>query len=206
MANTNAPFGLLPLGLNNSPATPSFGLIERIIDADNTNVITRGDPCLRLTTGYIDRITTGNDSTAVVSDYAGVFWGCEYMSVAQQRKVVSTFWPGADAASDVKALLVPLAGATPGLFMIQSSGTAIGFDDIGANAYMTYAAPTSQGVVRRSGVVLDQASLNTTPGFPLRIEGLWSSYAPAGSPGTDDTTDYNIAVVSFNNAQLTGVA
>lgn len=206
MANADAPFGLMPLGLHNTPSTPSFGLIRRLIKSDNTNVIARGDPCLSLSTGYVDRITTANDSTAVASDYVGVFWGCEYISVAQQRKVVSAYWPGSDAAEDVKVLLVPLMGSTPGLFMIQSSGTAITFANIGENAYMTYAAPVSQGVFRRSSVVLDQASLNTTATFPLRIEGLWSDYAPTGQNGTDNTTDYNIAVVSFNALQATGSA
>lgn len=204
MANTDAPFGLMPLGLNNSPATPSFGLIERIIDADDTNVITRGDPVIKLNTGYITRIASA-PNTQAASLYAGIFWGCEYMSVAAQRKVVSTFWPGSDAAADVKALIVPLMGSSPGLFMIQSDGTAITFADIGLNAQVNYAAPTSQGVVRRSGVTLDQGSINTTATFPFKIEGLWSDYAPAGSPGTDDTTDYNIAVVSFNGYQADGI-
>ncbi len=204
MANTNAPFGLMPWGLTNSPATPSFPLIERKIAAANTNVIAKGDPCSSLTTGYIDRITTGNDSTLVASDYAGVFWGCTYLSIAAGRKVWSQYWPGGDAADDPVAQLVPLAGATPGLFMIQSSGSPITFADIGANAYMLYAAPTSAGLFRRSGVTLDQGSLNTTAAFPLQIVGLLSQYSASGAPGTDDASNYNIAIVSFNGLQLTG--
>lgn len=203
MANTNAPFGLLPLGLNNAPSTPSFGLISRTIDKDNTNVIARGDPCIDLVTGYIDRVS-GTPVTSVASRYVGVFWGCEYLSIAAGRKVVSAYWPGSDAAADVKALLVPLIGSTPGLFMIQTLLDPVTFADLGANGQFSYAAPTSQGVFRRSGVTLD-TTLNTTATFPLRIEGLWSSYAPPGQPGTDDTSNYNIAVVSFNAQQATGL-
>ena len=203
MANTNAPFGILPLGLNNSPSTPSFGLIEKTIDADNTNVIARGDPCIQLATGYIDRIS-GTPDTSAASLYVGIFWGCSYLSIAAGRKVVSAFWPGSDAASDPKALLVPLIGSTPGLFIAQSLLTELTFADIGRNLQPSYAAPTSQGVFRRSGVTIDTTT-NTTSSFPFRLENLYSAIAAPNENGTDDTTDYNILVISFNAQQATGV-
>jgi hypothetical protein len=45
----------------------------------------------------------------------------------------------------------------------------------------------------------------TTATLPFRVVGLWSDYAPAGSPGTDNTTPYNLAVVTPNTAQMTGI-
>ena len=53
------------------------------------------------------------------------------------------------------------------------------------------------------------ATLNSTPAvtatLPFRIEGLWSDYAPAGTPGTDNTSNYNLVVVSANTQQQTGI-
>lgn len=203
MANTNSPFGLLPLGLTNAPSTPSFPYIDRVIDKDNTDVITRGDPCKSLSTGYIGR-TSGTPDTDPAYLYCGVFWGCEYLSISQGRKVFSTFWPGSDAAEDVTAKLIPLAGATPGLFMIQALLTPVAFADIGLNGQFSYAAPPSTGLYRKSGVTLD-TTLATTADFPLRVVGLLSQQSASGSPGTDDASNYNIAIVSFNNAQLQGI-
>lgn len=205
MANVNSPFGLLPWGLTNAPSTPSFSLIERQIAYDNTNVIARGDPCIDLATGYIDRVS-GTPVTSAASLYCGVFWGCSYLSVSQAKRVFSQFWPGSDASSaePVRAQLIPLMGATPGLFMIQALLTPVAFADIGANGQFSYAAPTSAGLYRKSGVTLD-TTLNTTATFPLRIVGLLSQYEPTGRPGTDDTANYNIAIVSFNSLQVTGI-
>lgn len=204
MANTNAPFGILPLGINNSVATPSFGLEKVIVDKDDTKVIARGDPLIKLNTGYVTRIASApNTQDAYL--YAGIFWGCSYVSVAQQRKVQSAYWPGSDAANDVDVLMVPLMGSTPMKFIVQSDGTAIAFGDIGLNCQVNYAAPTSQGVFRRSGVTLDQGSIATTSTFPFKIEGLYSDIAASGENGTDNTTDYNIAIVSFNVYQAQGI-
>lgn len=203
MANTNAPFGLMPWGLTNSPATPSFPIIERKIAAANTNVIAKGDPCIDLNTGYIDRVS-GTPVTSAASLYCGVFWGCTYLSIAAGRKVWSQYWPGGDAADDPVAQLVPLMGATPGLFMIQTLLTPVAFADIGRNGQFSYAAPTSAGLFRRSGVTLDTTT-NTTATFPLRIVGLLSQYSASGAPGTDDASNYNIAIVSFNSLQVTGI-
>lgn len=203
MANTNSPFGLLPLGLFGSPSTPSFPLIERKIAQANTNVIAKGDPCIDLNTGYIDRVS-GTPVTSAASLYVGVFWGCEYLSVSQGRKVWSQYWPGSDAAADVTAQLIPLMGVTPGLFVIQALATPVAFADIGRNGQFSYAAPTSAGLYRKSGVTLDTTT-NTTNTWPLRIVGLLSQYSAAGAPGTDDDSDYNIAVVSFNSFQVTGL-
>ncbi len=203
MANTNAPFGLMPWGLTNSPGTPSFPIIERKIASANTNVIAKGDPCIDLNTGYIDRVS-GTPVTSAASLYCGVFWGCTYLSVAAGRRVWSQYWPGGDAADDPIAQLIPLMGATPGLFMIQALLTPVAFADIGRNGQFSYAAPTSAGLFRRSGVTLDTTT-NTTATFPLRIVGLLSQYSASGAPGTDDASNYNVAIVSFNSLQVTGI-
>ena len=71
MANTNAPFGLRWLGLNNSPATPSMSLITRKIASADTQVAYRGDIMLNLTTGYVKAAVTALTATAAIRSSAG---------------------------------------------------------------------------------------------------------------------------------------
>lgn len=204
MANTNAPFGFRWLGLNNSPSTPSSSIIERKIAQANTNKLYRGDLCINLDTGYIDK-TSGTPVTSAASLYAGVFWGCEYLSVAAGRNVFSTYWPGGDAAGDVKALLLPLTGSTPPLFVAQTLLTSAAFADIGLNVRPSYAAGTAYSGYSKSGMTIDMGATAVTATYPFQIVDLWSNRSAPGQPGTDDTTSYNWVVVSFNGFQLTGL-
>ena len=53
-----------------------------------------------------------------------------------------------------------------------------------------------------SGAYIDISTVNTTSTLPFRIVSLYSQVAPAGVNGTDDTSSYNMAVVTFNNVDL----
>lgn len=204
MSNQNAPFGLMPLGLNAAPSTPAFSLDNsRKIANGNTKVIGKGDPLINLNTGYVDRIS-GTPDTTVASQYCGIFWGCSYTSVALGRRVTVPYYPGGDATGDIDVQMIPLIGVTPGLFLIQTLLTPVAFADIGQNGQFSYAAGTAFSGFFRSGVTLD-TTLNTTATFPLRIKGLYSQISARGAPGTDDTANYNIAIVQFNAMQETGI-
>ena len=50
----------------------------------------RGDVCALLSTGYIDTLAPGTTPPL------GIFWGCQYISAAQQKIVFSPFFPGGD--------------------------------------------------------------------------------------------------------------
>jgi hypothetical protein len=198
MANTNSPFGLRPLGVNGA-AQPTFQLANGKIAAGNTHTISRGSLLIRLNTGYLDQWTAGQP----VSYAVGVFWGSKYLSSALNRTTQNTYWPGGDSASDVTVYYIPFTFPSP-LFVVQANAAAIPFSAVGLNADLVVGTDTVKGSLGVSG-----ATLNSTPGttatLPFRIEGLWSDYAPATTPGTDNTSPYNLVVVSANTAQSTGI-
>lgn len=195
MANTNAPFGFRDFQGNIGGASPNAAQIVRQIAYNDTTKIFNGDPVKSLSTGYVAQWTA---STAV-SQLAGIFVGCSYLSVAYGNTRWSRYWPGADVASGsiVSAYLVPCNLAAPGLFMVQSSGTAFSIADIGANADVTIG--TGSTATGQSGASLDQATLAGTATLPFRIVGLYSDYGPPGSSGTE-AASYNWAIVAANVA------
>lgn len=203
MANVNAPFGLRPVGTQGG-STPSFNLRQGQLASNNTNKLYRGDPVLQAADGYWDKIA-GTPSTTDASQIVGVFWGCEYLSVALGRRIVSSYWPGGDNSGEVDVLVVPTNSmGIAQRFYIQALLTAVVRADIGQNGRFSYLAGTAYSGYSKSAVTLD-TTLATTATFPLRIVGLYSQVAPPGQNGADDTTSYNIVVVAFNSTQEVGI-
>lgn len=196
MANTLAPFGFRTLGVVGG-SSPTFGMIWRKVAAADTADIFYGDPVKSLNTGYVAAWTA---STAV-SQLAGIFRGCRYVSSATGEYVFSTLWPGTGNTGDVEVCLDPCNLAVPPLFLVQSSGTAITLADIGANADVSMG--TGSQTTHISGATLDQATLGTTATLPFRIMGL---YQGVGN-GSDAASSYNWVIVAANvaGAGSTGV-
>jgi hypothetical protein len=225
MANVLAPFGFRHVGYLEGSA-PTMGVRPRKIALGNTTPIFRGDPVISLNTGYIAQISSN------IVQVAGIFQGCEYVSVSQGRKVRSNYWPGSDAAYDVDAFVLDAQGS---LWLAQSNGGAHGpivIGDVDNNigvfiATGGSATPTAgQGntTSQLSGALLDTAgtnaggtgAINTTSTLPFRIYRLYSDFVAQGSPaagttianGADNTTNFNWAVVAANNwdtKSLTGI-
>lgn len=215
MANILAPFGFRHIGMKEG-APPTFGMRRRKIALGNTNPIFKGDPVVSLNTGYIAQASS--NSTQI----AGIFQGCEYLSVSQGRKVRSPYWPGSDASADVDCFIIDTGDA---YFLAQSNGSPIVLANVDNNigffiATGGAASPTAgsgQGNTSNglSGALLDVAGTNsgssgaiaTTATLPFRILRLFSSDMIQGDPvlgstsfnGTDNATNFNMAVVAFNN-------
>lgn len=205
MPNNNAPFGLNPTGLNNGVTTPSFSIIERKIAQADTVVAARGDVMQALATGYISTVVGTPLSPVVIGNYAGVFWGCSYLSAALGRRVVSTYWPGADAVGDVTAQIIPLATAgIPQQFLVQALLTPFTFEDIGENVNLSYLAPAVYSGRAQSKVTASQATAVATL-LPWKIVGLASDLLADNANGTDNTANYNQIVVAFNSAAEVGI-
>ncbi len=224
MANVANAFGFKHVGYQEGTA-PTMGLRPRKIALGNTNPIFHGDPVVSLSTGYIAQ-AVNNAATVGV---AGIFSHCEYFSVSQQRKVRSNYWPGSDAQFDVDAFIIDTIGA---MFVAASNGAAIvtanldnniGFN-IATGGSATPTAGQGNTVSQLSGATLDVAgtngtgsgAINTTTTLPFRLMRLYSDLVIPGSPllggtsvnGADNTTNFNWAVVTFNNQalkQLTGI-
>lgn len=209
MANANAPFGLR-LFDRQIGATPNFQLNSDPlkIAAANTTVMAKGDVLKRVNTGYVTVFTGAIGATAATGRdlCAGIFAGCQYLSAGVGRRVVSPTFPGGDTSSqDVDVSYIPLTGFPNARFVAQTLLTPAAFADIGQNVDIAYAAPTVYTGWSRSNVTIDISSIGTGAGLPFRIVGLWSQFASAGSPGTDDTTSYNWVVVEFNGANEAGI-
>lgn len=194
MANVNAPFGFRHVGLVGGVA-PNFGMITRKVASGDTTKIFQNDPVRSLATGFVAQWT----AATVVSQLAGFFQGCHYLSTSQSKIVWSPYWPGADATGDVTAYIMPAQGAAPPTFLVQSSGTAIGFADIGANADVTIG--TGSTLTGMSGASLNQATLAVTATLPFRVMGL---YEGVGN-GSDVTTSFNWVIVQANVFGSTGI-
>lgn len=187
MANTLTPFGFRHFGYIEGFVS-NYAMSVRRVAAANGTAIFRGDPVTSLNTGYIAQ------SSAGTTQIAGIFQGCEYLSTSQNILIRSKYWPGSDATGDVKAFIIDNPYAT---FLTQSNGTAVALSNVGNNANfaLTQAGSTVTGY---SGATLDQSTVNTTTTLPFRIIRLASDVLPAGSNGSDNTTSFNFAIVTFN--------
>jgi hypothetical protein len=195
MANTNAPFGFRQYSGNGS--APTYEQVE-VQMAYNATATFFGDPVAPDANGQVVR---ASDNTVQV---AGIFVGCQYLSVSQKRIVWSNYWPGSDVASNqtVTAYIVNDPNAK---FVVQNNGaTAIGQDGVNANiGFAMGTGNTSSGI---SGASVDRTTIDTTNTLPVRIVGLVQS--PPGANGTDITSGYNYVIVAFNNVstkQLLGI-
>ena len=102
MPNTNTPFGFAQYQ-GGAGGAPTFAQTARRIASGNTTPIYFGDPVMPVVgtaNGYITQASPGTTTLA------GVFVGCQYVSVSQKRTVWSRYWPGADATGDVDAYVI----------------------------------------------------------------------------------------------------
>lgn len=190
MANTLSPFGFSPAGTVGG-FTPNFRLSKRLIASTNATAIYTGDAVMPVTssaTGYIIQYAAGTVPAA------GVFFGCEYLSISQGRPVFMPYWPGSDASGDVTALIIDDPQA---MFLVQSgyTGGPITQANVNQNAGII-ASPTGSSYGGRSGMALGQPT--TTSTLPFTIVSL-ATDLPAGVNGSDTTTAYNYVYVTFNN-------
>lgn len=205
MANTNSPFGFRPLGIFGA-AQPTMQLDTGKVAASVPNALFRGDPLVRLTTGYLDRYPAGGQGGTVgVASLVGVFWGAKYLSTAFGRTVVQQFLPTTDVAADATVYYIPCNSFPNPLFAVQASLAAITFANIGENADVVAGAGSVKGAYGLSGYTLNSTTATAQPTYAFKVEGLLSDYFPAGTPGTDNLSNYNIVVVSANTAQVPGV-
>lgn len=194
MPNTNAPFGFQEASGFSGP--PTFEQIQESI-ASTTAPIFRGDPVFRLSDGTIAGATTGpGPGTGIL---AGIFAGCQYLSVTQGRKIWSNYWPAADVAAG--SLSVGWIINSPNArFRVQAgNSTTVGFvqADIGMNCQFGYGTGnTANGY---SGAYVDMAVARAvTATLPFRVIALVTD--PPGGPGTQAGA-YNWAIVGFNNVE-----
>mgnify|MGYP006269590307 CR=1 FL=1 len=197
MANTNSPFGFLEYQ-GGAGGAPTFAQTERRIAASNTTPIYFGDPVMPVTSpanGYITQAAAG---TSVID---GIFVGCKYLSVSQQRTIWSRYWPGSDASGDVYAYVIDDPNAR---FLVQSSWTSplatslTTFGSSPVGQYCQFNIGSGNASTGQSGAYVD--TLGTTITYPFIVVDLQTF--PPGANGADPTTRYYNVVVGFNNEWL----
>lgn len=192
MPNVRAPFGFAVS--HRLGAAPNYQISRRFINPANPTPIYKGDPVSVVpSAGYIQQATPST------TQIAGIFLGCDYYSVSQQKWVSSPMWPGGDAAPGV-GVAARIIDDPMMVFRVQANGGPVTLAMLGMNAQFDIATVAGGSVVPKiSGAMLDTITSPpaVTATFPFRIVDLITD--PPGSNGADTTTPYNIVFVTFNN-------
>ena len=194
MANTNAPNGLVPYASAGGASPPTYAL-RPVKILYNEGAIYKGDPVKNLATGTVGRWTAATG----VSQMAGVFWGCEYLSQTRGYTVESNYWPGTDVASTqyVTGFVVPCDLANPQWFVLQMNSTGATILDVNATLDLTMTAGST--TTGWSAAVGDSTTINTTATQPFKIMQLYSGIDNTG------TGAYAKVIVAANITQSTGI-
>lgn len=203
MANTQVQFGFQPYGIA-AGTVPNFGLRRRTIAYNYTTALFRGDPVVSNNAGNIVAVSSQS------APMAGIFWGCEYYSTAAKIPIFSPYWPGVSLGNSGYTVTALIIDDPETLFVVASLGStaAIAAANIMNNVQWNAGAGgnTANGI---SSYVIDDGNITTTSTLPFKIMDLYSTVAPPGVNGADDTTKYNWAIVKMNNtdraAGTTGV-
>lgn len=132
MANSNAPFGLRPVGKLGSNIN-NEGTSKYQIVSGEADVIMKGDLVKLEASGYI---TKSGNSDAVAA--IGVFNGCFYQDPTTQKPTWSNYYPGSITVTQgtIDAYVYDDPNA---LYEIQADGI-IAQDKVGRNSNIVYAA------------------------------------------------------------------
>lgn len=185
MANTNAPFGFRQY--SGTGSAPTYEQVAVAIGYNTTNIFF-GDPVEPVNDGTVAQ----GDGTTAAAGIAGIFVGCQYLSVSQKRTVWSNYYPGGTdpASGTITGYIINDPNAK---FVVQSDGTGVASTDINATVgYAIGSGNTANGI---SGAYLANIG-PTTATLPFRIVGLVTD--PPGSSGTASGA-YNWVIVAFNN-------
>jgi hypothetical protein len=187
MANTNAPFGFRQY--SGTGSAPTYEQVAVTIAYNATNIFF-GDPVEPDANGYVIQ----GDGTTAAAGIAGIFVGCQYLSVSQKRTVWSNYWPGSDVAS-TQTVTGYIINDPNAKFLVQTGSTAATQSTV--NLLIGYDIGSGNTANGLSGAFVDvtTAAAGTTT-LPFRVVGLVTQ--PPGSAGTEAGA-YNYVVVAFNN-------
>lgn len=205
MANTNSPFGFKSFGHQDGSA-PTMGLQRYFINSSDANLYFTGDP-VALSSAVAGVLSPYNGSS-VGPRLVGVFAGCEFYSPTVARQVWSPFFPGSvSSSSPVTAYVI----SDPEMqFLVQASSAGITATSVGLNVnVLTSLSSLGNQSTGISAVTITSSQLSASSSLPFTIIDVYSNFGPPGQSGTDNSSAYNIVVVTPNNtmrhAGVTGV-
>lgn len=194
--NNNAPNGFQYFGRLEGGA-PTAGLTRQFVSSGDTSALGYGDPVQYNTSGYVTAV-----ASSPTTQLAGIFYGCDYVSTALQKRVWLNYWAGSGAAGDVT---VRVCTDPDAMFIAQSDNTTIASTSIGLN--INYVSGTPNSTTQFSTGAVGQSTISTTSTLPFRIIDMYSSVAPPGANGTAAAA-FNRIIVAPNNWDrrvLTGI-
>lgn len=192
MANVQANYGFRHIGYL-SGSSPDYQQSTRAIQATNATKIGFGDPVVKVnaTSNYITQAPQSNATSPPID---GIFVGCTFtptggLGIPQW----SPFWPGA-ASVDAVGYIIDAPNA---LFLVATLQTACVTSNIGQVVNFTTGAPSTVGAGLATATIdIATATSNATATWlPFKIVSL---YQGIGN-GSDPTTNFNWAVVTFND-------
>jgi hypothetical protein len=197
MTNTLAPFGFRAVRSRNANA-PNFAINKRRISKSYGTAIYHNDAVVTApTTGYINVATGG----ASVAPLAGIFVGCEYFSLSQNRFIWMPYWSGntTDAAADPECYVIDDPDA---VFAVQVGNGASPLALSAVQSNINLLAGTGSNYSGLSGMSVDSTTQNATSTLQFRIVGyVGDGVFPGVGNGSDPTSPYNIVFVAFNNME-----
>jgi hypothetical protein len=197
MANTFAPFGF-----RQYKGTGSAPTYEQVVGqaAYNAAAIFFGDPIVRDPSTGLVKIGVAGETVPL----AGVFVGCKYLSVAQKRTNWQNYWPGSDVASG-QTVEVYYVNDPNAQWVVQSgNGGPVTQASVGKN--IDFAIGTGNTANGISGAYADFATIDVTATLPFKIVQLDTNNPPSVVNGSDQTSEFNLIVVAFNNVETKALA
>lgn len=183
MSNTTGNMGFKHIGFLPGFA-PDYQLQAVTVGSGNATAIYNGDPVVHASGLVVAATSTAN---AVF----GVAQGCQYTDASG----VTQWRPYLPALQTGTLYVISAPGA---MFLAQTLATSVVTSNINQN--IGFAVGTGSTIGGGfSGYTIDQKTAATTSTLPFRITSLYSTMAPANVNGTDNTTNNNMAVVTFNS-------
>jgi hypothetical protein len=206
VSNTNNPFGFRSFGHRDGSA-PTMGMERYFILSSDTNLYFTGDPVALSSAQYGYLQPYGGSSLA--PRVAGVFVGCEYYQPSAGKVVWNSYFPASvSSSSPVTAYVI----SDPEMqFMVQASSAGIGSSMIGGNLNILAAQSSLGNTTTGVSNVTIASTIGLTAGssYPFTLVDVYSNFAPPGANGTDNSSAFNVVIVSPNNwfrrAGVTGV-
>jgi hypothetical protein len=186
--NNNAPNGFQYFGRLEGGA-PTAGLTRQFVSSGDTSSLGYGDPVQYNTSGYVTAV-----ASSPTTQLAGIFYGCDYVSTALQKRVWLNYWAGSGASGDVT---VRVCTDPDAMFIAQSDNTAIASTNIGLN--INYVSGTPNSTTQFSTAAVGESTISTTTTLPFRIVDMYSAVAPPGTNGTNNSAAFNRIIVAPNN-------
>jgi hypothetical protein len=192
MANTQATFGFQQFGYLPGGAV-DYQMSHATILSTYSTIIGNGDPVMK-TSASVPYIIQATGSLATTQPLMGIFVGCYFIPSGGGPPQWSPCWPGAQGSNGTAYII----DAPNALFRVAALQTAITSANIGQAVNFTTGVPSTTGGAF-SVATIDQSTATssgtTVSQLPFKIVGLY----PGVGNGSDPTTNYNWAIVTFNN-------